>query len=68
MESIVNLPIFNEKGVTVKQLKEVVRDLPETNPHTGDDYTVWVGYDNGYSNPVLYVCKLNAGDLILETR
>lgn len=45
-------------GVTVKQLKELIKDLPEVD-HYGDDLTVWVGDGEGYSNIVTAVHPLN---------
>jgi hypothetical protein len=36
-------------GLTVKELKDFVRDLPEINPDTNEDLLVFIGLD-GYSN------------------
>lgn len=51
--------------VTVKQLKDFVKDLPETNEY-GDDYEVWVGEENGLSNEAKGVFMLNSGDILIQ--
>lgn len=61
------LPLINENGITVKQLKELVKDLPETN-ELGDNYEVWITNteDNRLSSVCKYIYRLNDGDLILQ--
>lgn len=57
--------IKNINGVTIKQLKELVKDLPEID-ESGNDYEVWIGDDNeGTSNAVKSIWPLNGGDIIL---
>lgn len=61
-------PLINKKGITIKQLKELVRDLPEVD-NNGDDYELWVENtgDTGLSNPATIIMQLNQGDLIIGT-
>jgi hypothetical protein len=46
-------PLENKEGITIKELKELVKDLPEKDGN-GDDYEVWVENtdDDGLSNVV----------------
>lgn len=57
--------ITSKTGITVKQIKEYVKDLPETDPSTGEEYEVWYA-ENGLSNPVKTIMQLNKGDIILS--
>jgi len=61
------IPLINENGITVKQLKELVKDLPETN-ESGEEYEVWLTNtsDERVSNVCKYVYRLNEGDIILK--
>jgi hypothetical protein len=45
-------------GLTVKELKELIKDWPETD-NIGDPTEVWVEH-NGFSNQVKSVSPLNA--------
>lgn len=57
--------LINKQGITVKQLKELVKNLPE---HDEEDtpYEVWM--ETGYcvSNLVKCIMQLNKGDLIFK--
>lgn len=61
-------------GMTVRQLKEVVKNWPEINEYTGDECEVWIG-TGGTSNPARYLFPLNrreddgkvSADILLET-
>ncbi len=63
-------------GMTVKQLKDMVRDWPEQND-AGEDNEVWVGsIGKGFTNQVVSICPLNlrynengnpTADILLET-
>ena len=60
--------LYNKQGITIKQLKELVKDLPETDS-SGDDFELWVmsPYVKGLSNAAVKINTLNAGDLIIYT-
>ena len=61
--------LVNKNGITVKQLKELVKDLPETDPANGEDYEVWIdGTDckPGLTNACKSIWQLNKGDIIFE--
>lgn len=61
--------LVNKNGITVKQLKDLVKDLPETDPANGEDYEVWIdGTDckPGLSNACKSIWQLNKGDIIFE--
>lgn len=57
------LPFNSERGLTIKELKEIVKDLPDTD-EDGDDYEVWIMTSDGLSNIVKSVYTLNRGDII----
>lgn len=44
--------LINKNGITVRQLKKLVKDLPETNDN-GEEFEVWIGAKGNTSN----VCK-----------
>jgi hypothetical protein len=62
-------PIENKTGITIKELKELVKELPEKDGN-GDDYEVWVENtgDDGLSNVVKTIWKLNQGDIIFSIK
>lgn len=56
-----------KNGMTIRELKELVKDLPERDEERDEDYEVWMsGSGRGLSSPVLSVCPLNAGDILFE--
>ena len=65
-----NGPLINPTGITIRQLKALVKDLPELN-EAGDENEVWIGNNpcgNDASNVCRSIYKLNAGDIILEIK
>lgn len=57
--SYTNQIYYCPEGLTVKKLKELLADWPETNPRTGEDCEVWLGQGT-ISNPVKLVAPLNS--------
>lgn len=57
--------IRNGYGITIKELKDYVKDLPEKNEN-GDDFTVWMATGEGLSSQVKEIWQLNAGDIIID--
>ena len=57
----------NDNGITIAQLKEYVKDLPEKDEY-GEDFEVWMSTPDAVmvSNVVKQICRLNKGDIILE--
>ena len=55
----------NENGITVAELKALVKDLPETDEF-GDPYEVWIGNEQGTSNVAKEIWPLNEGDILIE--
>ena len=53
-----------ENGITVKELKELLKDWPETND-LGDPSELWITTSEGYSNPVKTVTPLNRSDILI---
>jgi hypothetical protein len=52
-------PIYNDNGITVKQLKEYLDNFP-------DDAEVWLSTPDGnYSNECKSACQLGRCDVIL---
>lgn len=62
-------PLINEAGITIKQLKEWVKDLPEADGN-GEDYEVWVSNsdDTFLSNSAKIIMRLNGGDIIIKIK
>lgn len=58
MSSILNQIVVFLEGMTVKELKEIIKDWPEVNSE-GEPTEVWVGNANGTSNPVYSAASLN---------
>lgn len=60
------LPLINKEGITIRQLKELVKDLKETDEN-GEDYGLWISNTNnsGQSNPARSIFSLNKGDIII---
>ena len=61
MQSIMIKPFINTGGVTVRELKEILARLPNTNEN-GESYEVWIGGPDGLSNSVKSVWSLNKTD------
>lgn len=59
-------PLRNSDGITITQLKNWIKDLPEVDQN-GDDYEVWVATDISSSTPATLVSKLNDGDILIES-
>jgi len=57
-------PVSNENGITVKQLKEWVKDLPEVDSN-GEDYEIYISPDGTQSSIVSELWKLNEGDIVM---
>lgn len=51
----------NSRVITVKQLKDWVRDLPEVDA-LGDETEVWIGTEEGRSSPCQEIWPLNVRD------
>jgi hypothetical protein len=51
----------NTFGITIAELKAVVKDLPETDEY-GDPYEVWIGNEQGTSNVAKSIWPLNKGE------
>jgi len=69
------IPVGFVNGMTVRELKDLVKDWPENNAYTGEETEVWIGSgDEGTSNQVKYAWPLNhrmddegeSADLLLE--
>ena len=56
--------IVNTNGITIRQLKEYIKDLPEVDDF-GDEYEVWIANGN-YSNVAKEIRILNKGDIIID--
>ena len=54
-----------DNGMTVKDLKVLIKDWPELDEN-GDDSEVWIGFKDGTSNQVFKSAPLGRSDLILE--
>ena len=61
--------LINKNGITIKELKELVKDLPEVNKY-GEHYELWIeNTDNEFlSNSAKTIMKLNEGDIIISIR
>lgn len=74
----VNVLVMREfaNGMTVKELKALIKDWPEVNEYTGEDCEVWVETGVNKSSPVTLVMPLNkrtdddgneSADICMET-
>ena len=52
-------PFINPDGITVRELKEIIKDWPEQNPVTGEDCEVWIDAGSGLSNQAKTIMPLN---------
>ena len=61
--------INNKTGITLKQLKQYIKNLPETDSY-GEPYLVWVEHtdDEWLSTPIKSICKIDKGDIIFTIR
>ena len=64
---IIMKALVNKTGITIKELKELVKDLPEQDEN-GEDFELWVMNTDGsiMSNIATSIMQLNRGDLIVE--
>jgi hypothetical protein len=60
-------PINNEGGITINQLKEWVKELPESDAN-GENYEVWISANKGWSKLAVELCILNEGDVIISSK
>ncbi len=62
-------PFYNKTGITIKQLKELVKDLPETDEN-GEDFEVWLEdfHDHTLSSIATSIMQLNKGDIIIANK
>lgn len=63
---MIEMPFENKSGLTIRQLKELIRDLPEVDPVTGEEYEVWCTTGRMVSSPATGAWRLNRGDLLLD--
>ena len=54
-------------GLTVCELKKLLKDVPEVDSHTGGAYEVWMMTGRGLSSPVKRVIPLNRSDILFES-
>lgn len=50
--------LVNKNGITVRQLKELVKDLPEANDD-GEEFELWIETHGGLSNVCKNISPLN---------
>lgn len=58
-------PLYNNNGITIKQLKELVKDLPEQDEN-GENFELWVSNAKGLSSVATSIMRLNRGDIIID--
>tara|TARA_R110000851_G_scaffold51411_2_gene122038 strand:+ start:382 stop:570 length:189 start_codon:yes stop_codon:yes gene_type:complete len=58
--------INNINGITIKELKNLVKDLPEQDDN-GENYTVWISKGDGLSSVSKSIWTLNEGDLLIDS-
>lgn len=57
--------IVNNDGLTIKQLKEFIATLPDTDA-VGNPTEVWIETTPGYTDVAVAACRLNEGDVLLS--
>lgn len=55
----------SENGITIAELKALVKDLPETDKN-GDPYEVWIGNKENTSNVAREIWPFNEGDILIR--
>jgi hypothetical protein len=58
MEDIQYRPFFCTRGLTIRELKEIVNKLPDST-QDGESFEVWIETGEGLSSPVTSVWSLN---------
>lgn len=61
----------NTDGLTLKELREIIDQMPDEDPLTGEPNEVWIGHDKrphgtGLSSPATEVAELGRGSIIFE--
>jgi hypothetical protein len=56
--------MINENGITVKELKDFIKDRPEVDSD-GEPFTVWFESGSGLSSICTRICRLNDGDILI---
>ena len=60
-------PLSDSNGITIKQLKDFVKDLPEKDEND-EDYTVWISdFNDHFSNVAKSIYPLNKGDVLISS-
>jgi hypothetical protein len=62
--------MINKKVITIRELKNLIKDLPEVDAENGEEFEVWINGTSckyGLSNPCSSVIKLNKGDYFLRS-
>jgi hypothetical protein len=57
----------NDEGITVKQLKEYLKNVKDVDSITGEDTEVWLDNGNGTSSPLITIRRLNRADIIFTS-
>lgn len=59
--------LINIDGITIRELKDLLKDLPEHN-EWGEEFRLWILNTDGsdLSNSAKKIQRLNDGDLIIE--
>lgn len=55
----------SENGVTIAELKALIKDLPETDKN-GDPYELWIGNKESTSNVAHEIWPFNEGDILIR--
>ncbi len=55
----------NKDGITMKQLKDYIKDMPDKNEN-GEDYEIFIETGQNLSSIVTEIWDLNNGDLLLK--
>ena len=60
--------LVTEYGISIKQLKELVKNLPEIDESNGEEFQVFIEHtdNNGLSSPAKKITNLNKGDILIS--
>ena len=56
---------MTKQPLTIKELKEFLKQIPDVDPETGDESEVWIGSNNNLSNQCFEIMRLGRSDVIL---
>ena len=64
----VHAATFNPNGLTIRELKTFLGNIPEYTDELGEENSVWIANEEGVSSPAVLVIRLNRYDVLLSVK